>query len=112
MVQEVRDSSFRDISIANVDIIGIQLMQMLKPSENLTFADITIDRATKAGFWMMGTFSGMNGNVTVTNTDPACGRSPYMASSLTQGVGDRLTVNGTAITGANLASECQQASNF
>ena len=112
MVQEVRDSSFRNISISNVDVIGIQLMQMLRPSENLTFADITIDRAANAGFWMMGTFSGMNGNVTVTNTDPACGRSPYMASTLTQGAGDSFAVNGTVITGANLTSQCQEASNF
>ena len=112
MVQEVRDSSFRNISISNVDVIGIQLMQMLRPSENLTFADITIDRAAKAGFWMMGTFSGMNGNVSVTNTAEDCGRSPYMASSITQGAADAFSVNGTRITSANIATACAEVSNF
>lgn len=112
MIQEVRDSDFRDISISNVDVIGIQLMQMMNPADNLTFADVTIDRAAKAGFWMMGTFSGMNGNVSVTNSGNDCGRSPYMAAALNQGAGDAFSVNGTEITNANLTSTCAQVSNF
>jgi hypothetical protein len=112
MVQEVRDSSFRNIAISDVDLIGIQLMQMLNASQNLEFENVTIDKAGNAGFWMMGAFSNLNGGITTTGTDVPCGRSPYMATSLNQAAGNVFSVNGTAIDGANVSTACVEASNF
>lgn len=112
MIMGIRDSSFTDISISNVDIIGIQLMQMLNPSDALRFDNIGIDQAGRAGFWLMGDFENLNGSVSVTGTPEACGRSPFMPASLTQSPGSAFVVNGAEITNANVTSACAPVNNY
>lgn len=112
MIMGIRDSSFTNIDIANVDMIGIQLMQMLNPSDALTFETVAIDRAGRAGFWLMGDFAALNGNVTVTGTAEACGRSPFMPTSLVQSGGAALVINGAEITNADVMSACAPVNNY
>ena len=112
MIQEIKDSSFNNIDIANVDIIGIQLMRMMRDVENLTFDNVSIDNASNAGFWMMGDFSDITANITTTNTATPCGRSKWMPVNLTQNGGQELVVNGSVITPADVETSCLDASNF
>ncbi|WP_428700264.1 inverse autotransporter beta domain-containing protein [Stappia sp.] len=112
MIMGIRNSSFRDIRISDVDLIGVQLMQMLNPSDNLTFEAVSVADAGRAGFWMMGDFENLNGNITVTGTPAPCGRSPYMPTSLTQSGGAALVVNGTEIAPADVMTACAQVNNF
>lgn len=112
MLQELRDSSFTNISIKNAEIIGIQVMRMMRDVENLSFNDVTIDNAQNAGFWMMGDMSDIDADITTTNTATPCGRSPFMAANLTQNGGQQLRINGGVIAPADVTTACGEASNF
>ncbi|WP_417454821.1 inverse autotransporter beta domain-containing protein [Kiloniella sp.] len=112
MIQEIKDSTFTNIDIANVDIIGVQLMRMMRDVENLTFDQVTIDNAANAGFWMMGDFKDIDANITTTNTSVACGKSQFMPTNLTQSGGQELTINGEVFAPMDIAAKCDNASNF
>lgn len=112
MIMGIRDSSFRDIRISDVDLIGVQLMQMLNPSDNLAFENVSVADAGRAGFWLMGDFDNLNGTVTVTGTPEPCGRSPYMPTTLTQTGGAALVVNGAQIAPADVMTACAPVNNF
>lgn len=112
MIMGIRDSRFADIKISDVDIIGIQLMQMLNPSDNLAFDTVSIDGAGRAGFWMMGDFANLTGTVSVTGTPAPCGRSPYMPTTLTQPGGGTFAINGATLAPADVATACTPVANF
>jgi hypothetical protein len=112
MIMGIRDSSFADIKISDVDIIGIQLMQMLNPSDNIAFDSVAIDGAGRAGFWMMGDFANLTGTVSVSGSPEACGRSPYMPTSLTQPGGGTLAINGATLAPGDVATTCAPVANF
>jgi hypothetical protein len=112
MIMGIRDSSFRNIRISDANLIGVQLMQMLNPSDNLAFEAISVDGAGRAGFWMMGDFANLNGSVTVTGTPEPCGRSPYMPTTLAQSGGATLVINGAEITPVDVMTACAEVNNF
>ncbi|MEM9631327.1 MAG: inverse autotransporter beta domain-containing protein [Pseudomonadota bacterium] len=112
MIMEISDSSFSDIKISNVELIGIQVMNNFGTVENLYFDNIEISNAKNAGFWMAGSLTNITGSVTTSNSPVACGRSPWFTTSLTNDPGNSLIVNGTEVTGANVTTFCSPAYNF
>ncbi|MCZ4282408.1 inverse autotransporter beta domain-containing protein [Kiloniella laminariae] len=112
MLQEIRDSSFNNIEISNVDIIGIQVMRMMRDVENLEFDNVQISNAQNAGFWMMGDVSDIQGDIRITDTATACGRSKWMAANLTQSGAQELRINGAVLAPVDVGTTCQEVSNF
>jgi hypothetical protein len=85
---------------------------MLNPSDNIAFDSVAIDGAGRAGFWMMGDFANLTGTVSVSGSPEACGRSPYMPTSLTQPGGGTLAINGATLAPGDVATTCAPVANF
>lgn len=109
-----QDVTFRNVSIENAGTYGVYFHGDAMgfaggPLRNITFDEVDIGTVGDAALYVSGPLENVAGTIDYADSDPHCqaNTGPWSGTAITQPGGGTLSVNGTAVTDANLASGCR-----
>ncbi|MCG7492350.1 right-handed parallel beta-helix repeat-containing protein [Thalassobius sp. Cn5-15] len=105
----VHNVSFENVAISNVGTHGVHLLGDNfgfngGPVVNVDFTNVSVENAANSGVNFFGPVVDATGAITVTNTPGDCAAftGSFTGTALANAVGEGLTINGTAMTTAEL----------
>lgn len=106
--------SFKDVTITNAGtygafIYGSQWSFLGGPVKDIDFGNMRVEGANKAGLYFSGPAESIRGDVTVIDTPLAClaDQGAWSGTSLTQGAGSVLALNGNELVASQLKTTCR-----